>query len=367
MTDKTISAVKIAPKQTEIREFDLPLIPEDAGLLKVTAAGVCGSDVGGYARALPENAANIMGHENVGYIERIGAVAAEQWGLKPGDRVALEEYLPCLRCDWCSVGEYRLCARADRLALGMIRYGTTPITKSPALWGGFGHFMYLHPNSVFHRLPESIPDEYAVAALPMGNGVQWAKIEGGVGPGKSILIQGPGQQGIGCVIASKEAGAARIIVAGLTRDRRRLEVARHCGADEVIDVQTEDLRTRVDLLTEGRGVDIVVDVTGGSANTVLAGIDVLKNKGGTLVIQGGEFDHFSFEQVTRKYITIKSCRGHSYAAVEEAIATIASGKYPFNEVCSHRFGLSGVDTAIRATAGEGITDAIHVSVFPWED
>ena len=65
MAGKVTAAVKIGPKQTEVREFDLPEVPIDGGLLKVEAAGICGSDVRSYPRA-SRNGAHIMGHENIG-------------------------------------------------------------------------------------------------------------------------------------------------------------------------------------------------------------------------------------------------------------------------------------------------------------
>src|SRR5918912_2535147 len=117
-----------------------------------------------------------------------------------------------------------------------IRYGYTAIDITPSLWGGFSHYVYLPLNAVLHRVPKGLTPEEAGIATPMSNGVQWTLIDGGVGYGMSVLIQGPGQQGMCCAMAAKQAGASLIIVTGTSRDARRLDVAKEMGADHVIDV-----------------------------------------------------------------------------------------------------------------------------------
>ncbi len=366
MAENVLAAVKVAGGKTELREVPMPDIPPDAGLLKVEAAGVCGSDVGAYPRE--DRGPVIMGHENVGVIAKVGPIASKLWGVKEGDRVAIEEYLPCGHCEYCREGEYRLCKTADHFFdPNNLRFGSTPLTVEPGLWGGFSQYLYLPPTTVIHRVPKGPPLEQLAMALPMGNGVQWACVEGEAGPGKDVLIMGPGQQGLACLVASRAAGANRVFVAGLSRDTYRLDIAKKLGADAVIDVEREDIRERIAELTDGRGLDSVVDTTSSrSAQVIFDGIDILKHKGGVIVAQGiPTVPDFPMGKFTRKYITRKSARGHSYKSVEIGLQYIASGRFPLHLLTTDRFGLDAVDRAIRSTGGEVSSTSIHVTVAPW--
>jgi D-arabinose 1-dehydrogenase-like Zn-dependent alcohol dehydrogenase len=93
-----------------------------------------------------------MGHENVGRSYRIGPAASRRWGLREGDRVALEECWPCGHCSLCRSGEFRLCEETEERRPGALRCGITPVSQEPGLWGGYSQYQYLHPNSVFHRV-----------------------------------------------------------------------------------------------------------------------------------------------------------------------------------------------------------------------
>jgi threonine dehydrogenase-like Zn-dependent dehydrogenase len=365
VSESVLAAVQVAPETTELREFALPKVDSDAALLKVEAAGVCGADVGDYKRM---SAPRILGHENVGVIARAGAAFQRRWGVKEGDRVAIEEYLPCGHCELCLRGEFRHCAATDlHDNPAALRYGKTPISMSPALWGGYSQYLYMPPATVLHRMPEHVPGEQAAMALPLGNGVQWAVVEAQAGPGRSLLVMGPGQQGLACVLAAKAAGADLVLLSGLSRDAHRLEVGRQLGADFTIVADQEDVRERVREIMAAKGVDAAVDTTSApAAEMVPLMIDVVKRKEGRIVVQsiGGTIADFPIEKLARKYITVKAVRGHSYASVELAIQRIASGRYPLELLTTHCFGLDGVDTAIRSVGGTGQPGAIHVTVTP---
>ena len=170
-------------------------------------------------------------------------------------------------------------------------------------------------------------------------------------------------------MASKQAGADKVIVTGTARDARRLEVAKALGADDAIDVETEDPLARVHEVTDGRGVDVVIDCTVGAGTApTLLGIEATKRRGGTMVVQAEgnqKFPDFPIGRLTRKGITLKSARGHSYRAVEMALHQLATQRFPLDLITTHRFGLRGGlrDQVGRRSGGSG---AIHVSVMPWQ-
>ena len=367
--EKVLAAVRVGPSTTDIREFPTPDISADSALLKMEVAGICGTDVKMY-KTPPSNAPVIMGHENIGVIAKAGREFTRRKGFKEGDLVFVEHYVMCGKCEWCHIGQYRHCENTDwRYNPEAIRYGYTSADKAPHLWGGFAQYVYLPWNAVVHRVPKGITPELAGLVTPMANGVEWSLFDGGAGYDSTVLIQGPGQQGLSQTVICKQAGAALIIVTGTSKDTARLEVAKALGADYVVDVQKQDPLARIMEITSGRGVDLVLDCTSGAGTMpILLGVDALKRKAGTIVIQGEmtDFPSFPVGKVTVKFITIKSARGHSYKACELALQQLASKRFPLDKITTHTFGLKDVDLAIRSVGGEGVPDVIHASLLPWK-
>jgi threonine dehydrogenase-like Zn-dependent dehydrogenase len=368
MTKKVLAAVRTAPSTTEIREFPMPEIGEDEALMKMEVAGICGTDVKLY-KTPPTKAPVIMGHENIGYIAKAGREFTRRKGFKEGDLVFVEHYVMCGKCEWCHKGEYRHCEATDwRYNPEGIRYGYTSSERAPHLWGGFAQYVYLPWNAVVHRVPVGVSPELAGLVTPMANGVEWSLFDGGVGYNSTVLIQGPGQQGLSQTVICKQAGASLIIVTGTSKDAARLEMAKALGADYVINVDAEDPLTRIRDITGGEGVDVVLDCTAGAGTIpIILGIEACKRKGGVMVVQGEipEFPNFPIGKMTVKFMTMKSARGHSYRACELALQQLASKRFNLDAITTHRFGLNEVDLAIRSVGNAGVKDVIHASLMPW--
>ncbi|TBL81229.1 zinc-dependent alcohol dehydrogenase [Paenibacillus thalictri] len=362
MNKKTIAAVATAVKTTELRQFDLPVITDDSGLLRIETVGVCGTDVSYYKKS---QSPRILGHHIVGFIEKIGETAAARWGVQEGDRVALEEYIPCGQCSFCRTGMYRSCKTTDPRA-GGIRYGATPIEINPSLWGGFSEYMYLHPNSVLHPMPRHVPAAEAALTLPLANGFEWMSLQGGAAPGKTVVIQGPGQQGLACTLAAKAAGASCVIVTGRTTSMKRLELSKRLGADHIVNIQTEDLESRVREITGGKMADIVIDVTSGGTEPVQSSIAVA-GRGATVMFGAYKYmkmPEFDIDMIVTKTLQLKGVRGHSYQSVKMAVECIASGMFPLGIMNSHDYALEETDMALKTAGGEGEPSPLLVTVSP---
>src|SRR5713101_8927267 len=343
--------VQIGPRQLALRELPLPDIDDDSGLLRIEACGICGSDAEQYAGILPAPWPLILGHEPLGVIERIGDRAAKRWGVDVGDRVAVEVLIPCAHCRACLAGRYQVCRGRG----GMFGYSYIPLSRPPALWGAYADYMYLDPCSLVHRMRKDIPASLAVLFNPVGAGFRWAVELPHTGPGDTVLVLGPGQRGLASVIAARAAGADTIIVTGLSRDARKLALARELGADHVIDVEREDARARVRELTGGRGAEVVIEVTANAAEPVAEALHYVA-AGGCIVLAGAKglkaVPDFVSDLVVVKEITIRGAFAVTSRAYESAIRLIESGRVPLEKMHTHDFPLEDAERAIQTLAGE---------------
>lgn len=361
------AAVTVGPGATEIRTLTSPQIDSDGGLLLVQATGVCGSDWGYYQNLHATRGDFILGHESVGRVAAAGALAARKWGVQEGDYVALEEYLPCGFCEHCRSGDFRLCNATD-WRLGGLRYGATGLSVAPGLWGGFSQFQYLHLNTVFHRVPGHVLPRHATLALPLSNGIEWTYLQGKAGPGQCVVIQGPGQQGLACVVAAREAGATKIIVTGLSTatDEHRLSMARQLGAHHTIAIGEQDPLEAVADLTGGAMADLVLDCASGGPHSVVSAMQLARKKG-RVVLAGQKrqaIPAFNSDLIIAHYLTVLGMRGHSYAAVEMAIELIAQNRHGVQALSTPSYGLHQTDHALQTLAGLGDTGRLHTSIDP---
>jgi len=361
------AAVAVAPLRTELRQLPVPAVGPEDGLLAVDACGLCGTDWDFYTRQRGAHLGPlILGHEIVGRVAELGEGAAKRWNIASGDRIAVEEFLPCGQCEFCKSGRPALCEATDSRSEGpFLRYGATSIDIPPGLWGGFSEILYLHPRALVHRIPDDLSSDLATLFVPVSNGVRWVLKEGRLPRGGTAVIIGPGAHGLGCVVAAVEGGAQHIIAVSRS-SAARLEAARALGAIPIAADRTDVVAT-VREITNGEMADLIVDLAPGAPETVETAL-ALARKGATIILAAskrGKPVTGSFNDIViRKELTVKGVRGRDYQSVEEALRIIGSRRYPLEHIRTHEFPLSQADQALRVLGERTDPSAIHVTVVP---
>ena len=363
---KSTAALQVGPRHIEMTELDVPALQPGQALLKVEGSGMCGSDYEQYTGAfdgtnLITKYPMVPGHEPVGTIVDITPEAARAWQVKAGDRVAVEAFGACGVCLPCTRGDYTLCVRKHF-------YGFTPVDVGCGLWGGYSEYMVLQGNTQLHAIAPELTVEDAVLFNPIGAGFEWVCRVGETRPGDVVVIAGPGQRGLASVIAARESGAAKVILAGTSRDTRRMEIGRQLGADVIVNVESENLVDVVREQTDGYGADQFYDMSAFATQPILDGIKSVR-RGGTVVLAGikgnKEVPGFISDDIVLDSLTLKGALAVRRPAYRQAIRIIESGKYPaLQQLHTHTLPIEDLERGMQLLGGELGEEAMHVTMVP---
>lgn len=332
----------------EKRYFPRPVIGDTDALMKVEMVSVCATESGVYTGKNKKAAMPLLpGHEVVGRIEEIGEIKSKRTGIKKGDRVVVETRFGCGVCEQCIKGNYTKCEKNMGYGYGI------PCTEPPYLWGAYAEYLYVPERAILHKISEDVPGEAAtLACAVLGNSVRWLIEVGGFKYGDSVVITGCGRQGLGLVVAAKEAGADKIFITGTKVDGERLAMAKRLGADYTINIDEQNPVDVVMEATDGKGVDVAVEISGAPAAAASL-VDMVK-KLGTIVVPalyGDKKVSMDYYKVMINELTIKGVHTHNMDSVRKSIQIIESGKYPLDELVTHHFSLDDAELAIRTAAG----------------
>jgi alcohol dehydrogenase len=339
------------PRRLVERAFPRPMIGEDDGLVRVEACGLCGTDHEQYSGELFGGFPFVPGHETVGVLEEVGARAAKRWGVRAGDRVAVEVFQSCRDCDECRAGRYRRCVKHGLRDM----YGFIPVERAPSLWGGYAEYQYLGPDAMVLRVPDGLDPVTATLFNPLGAGIRWGVTLPGTQAGDVVAILGPGVRGLAALVAMRAAGAEFVLVTGHgPGDEPRLALARELGADRAIDVESED-PVAVLRSSAGRLADVVVDVTA-KAPAALGQAVALARPGGTVVLAGtrgaSETPGFVPDLIVYKELRILGALGVDVGAYGQALAQLGAGT-AYAQLPHQVAGLGQAATLLEAMAGDG--------------
>ncbi|BCU67588.1 zinc-dependent alcohol dehydrogenase [Sulfolobales archaeon HS-7] len=286
-------------------EVELPKIENGEVLIKVHSAGICHTELHFLDSIIPAPNGIILGHEIAGEVEEIKGDS----DLKKGDRVVLYYYQGCGQCNFCKTGEENLCPR-PKLELGFMNNG------------GFAQYVKAPIRNAI-RIPDQISFE---EAAPIGCSVTTAihaTSKASIKEGDTVVVYGVGGVGFQLIQYNRLKGAKVIAV---SRNQKKLELAKELGATEVVNPLKDSLTKKVHEITKGNMADVVYDLVGTkeSYNSYIRAV----GRKGRVVLIGYEREKIEMNPLYNivREITVTASVGNTLDELREGLRLVAEGK-----------------------------------------
>jgi L-iditol 2-dehydrogenase len=327
--------------KVEIQEMPRPTPGPGEALVKVNACAVCATDVKtvfkGHRILHPPM---VLGHEIAGRIVELNGHAH----VNVGDRVVVAPTLPCGSCYYCWRGEETMCENSS---------------ESHPQPGGYAEYL-LCPAPLVQRglvrIPDNLPDTVACLAEPIACAVRAARISR-IKPGSSVVIIGDGPMAMFNAACAKAYGATQIIMSGIGDNR--LKIAAQHYVDVTVDVQKENLESRVKELTNGRGADAVI-VTVARTDAVRQGIGLVRPAGTVNIFAGqpvGSIIELDVSDVHYHEMIVTGTFSSSPSTMAEALTLVS--RVDFSPIVTKQFKLDDVMAALHYSSNlEGLRPVI---------
>jgi len=326
---ETMKAVVVrAPMEFEVETVPIPACPEGGFLLKVTACGLCGSDL----RTLRSGHRKvtfpwIIGHEICGDVVEVGSAYEGPWQV--GEQLAVGPNAYCGVCDFCVDGQYELCENYLEIA--------------QAWPGGFAEYIAIPEECVrlgtIHRPPPDLDPALAAISEPVSSCVN-AQDRGQVGLGDTVVVIGSGPVGCTHISLARARGADKVFIADIVDDR--LKLAEPFDPDATINAAETDLVQEVRRLTDGKGADVIITATPAPIATVQA-VEMARKAGRILVFGGLPKDNSKpgVDMNIVHYEALQIIGTTAFAPRHQRLALrfLASGRIPGDKLVTHRFPL----------------------------
>ncbi|MCC7085492.1 MAG: zinc-binding dehydrogenase [Pirellulales bacterium] len=334
-----LGLVVYGPKRysVELREIPKATIDDDQVLLEVQSVGVCGSDLHMWTaqQSWTINYPVVLGHEFCGTICQVGKNVK---GWKEGDRVVSETA--------AVIDPESPLTRQGLYNLDPGRRGFGAMVD-----GAMRQYVPV-PARILHRMPAELSFDQAALTEPSCVAYSAVVSNARIRPGDRVVVLGPGPIGILCAAIARLSGA-EVGMAGLERDRDRLEVSKAYGCVPLINNHKEWA-----LEVDGLGVDGVIDATGVSAALGTA-LDIVRPAGWISKVGWGPQPlDFSLDLLVQKNVTLQGSFSHNWTTWERVIRLIASRQLDVTPITGGVWPLEQWQTAFERMHSGEIVKAI---------
>ena len=315
--------------EMRVVDIDKPVLKAGEVMVKIEYIGFCGSDLNTYLGRNPLVKLPIIpGHEVGAVIEKIGEGVPE--GFTKGMNVTLNPYTNCGKCASCRNGRVNACEHNETLGVQrngvMCQYAVLPWQKIiPA---------------------EGISSRTCALIEPMSVGFH-AVSRAQVIDNEFVMVVGCGMVGLGAVIRACKRGASVIAV---DIDDEKLALAKRIGAAYTVNSMTENVHERIQSITGGFGVDVVIEAVGSPATYVMA-IEEVSFTGRVTYIGYSKTEvSFQTKLFVQKELDIRGSRNALPSDFRAVINYLKAGNCPVDELISNETGPDGAFDAMKEWA-----------------
>lgn len=317
-----MKAIRLAaPWEISCIDIDKPVPKEGDALIRITAAGICGSDIGAFRGTNKlVTYPRIIGHELTGIVESIPE--NNKNNIKPGDRVVVDPYLYCGHCYPCSIGRTNCCE--DLRVLGV------------HVDGGMAEY-YCHPADMLIKVPEALSDVEAAMAEPLTISLHGIH-RGGLKAGEYCAIIGAGPIGLAAGLVAEAYGAHAIL---LDLVQERLDFGKSLGIEYIINSGKEDAIAKIREITGGTMAQQVMECSGANA-AIRSTLDYV-SYAGRITLTGWPKKETSLptDLFTKKELDIRGART-SAGEFEEAMDLMLTGKVDMTRLLTSTIAINQV-------------------------
>jgi alcohol dehydrogenase len=337
------------PGKIAFQEHPEPAIQNETdAIVKITKTTICGTDLHIIKGDVPScTPGRVLGHEAVGIVHAVGTAVTE---FEVGARVLVSCITSCGKCEYCKKEMYSHCTSGGWILGNTIDGTQAEYVRIP------------HADTSLYPIPQGIEEEALVMLsdiLPTGFecGVLNAKVE----PGCTLAIVGSGPVGLAALLTAQFYSPARIIMIDL--DDSRLEVAKTFGATDTVNSLDGKAIETVMQLTNGRGVDAVIEAVGIPATfSICEGIVAPGGNLAVLGVHGVKVD-LHLERLWSHNITLRT-RLVDTATTPMLLRTVVAGKIDPKRLITHRFRFQDViqayDTFGKAAASHALKVILEI-------
>jgi threonine dehydrogenase-like Zn-dependent dehydrogenase len=345
------------PEDYRLEEVPVPEAGPGEIVARILGVGICASDIkchigaplfwgDGFREGYCQPPV-IPGHEFVGEVVAMGEESSEKYGLSLGEQVISEQIVPCWECRYCLRGQYWMCQIHNI-------YGFRQAT-----FGAMAEYMKFPAGALNYKVPKTLKPQEAVYIEPLACAIH-AVQRGEIEFGNTVVIAGCGPLGLGMIVAARLKNPGCLVAIDL--EDQRLEVAKRCGADVVLNPRRVDVIEEVRKLTNGYGCDVYIEVTGHP---------VAVEQGLHMICKLGTFVEFSVmrEPVTVDWTIIGDTKELDVHGAHLgpycyplAIDMLVKGQVPTDAIVTHQLPFEDFQEGLKlASSG---TESIKVMLVP---